>query len=321
MLLYPQINTDRGVEIVTKSDGVAEFWWDVPSSGYAWTPLETPVEGLRSKHDRYLLAAHGLERGFTRYRPLDDRPALFHTFAALPLPLTEGAVIEFADAHGWLGLHSSLFNSRGSSGAMIHGERIEDWAYEIEQIRLCIGAWEAIRRQELDLLSRYAAHLQSEANAVEHFLEATGLAQMIPDGMGFAPFAFEPNALRPAEQDLAESILIATIQRINSRLREHVSVSLLHDASSTSGAAMRVTPKNLLGAVWLQLAQAVDGNKTYRACDACGDWFELAPDSMYSTRAKGVGRSNRRYCSDRCKSLAYRRRRAEQSGAAAAGGA
>ena len=34
----------------------------------------------------------------------------------------------------------------------------------------------------------------------------------------------------------------------------------------------------LLGAFWLQLADAITGNKKYRSCLECGRWFEISAD-------------------------------------------
>ena len=39
---------------------------------------------------------------------------------------------------------------------------------------------------------------------------------------------------------------------------------------------LRIVPKNLMGAIWLQFASGIDGNKDYRRCRACGKWFEIS---------------------------------------------
>ncbi len=67
--------------------------------------------------------------------------------------------------------------------------------------------------------------------------------------------------------------------------------------------ALKIIAPTLLGALWLQFMLAVDGQKQYRACATCGQFFELDP---------AVARTNRRYCSDACKSRAYRARRDRQ---------
>ena len=48
-----------------------------------------------------------------------------------------------------------------------------------------------------------------------------------------------------------------------------------------------------------QFAQAVDGNKGYRACEQCGRWFELAPRTA---------RADKLFCDGACRSRAARGR-------------
>jgi hypothetical protein len=62
----------------------------------------------------------------------------------------------------------------------------------------------------------------------------------------------------------------------------------------------KIVPSSLLGALWLQLHQAVAGQKEYRQCAVCQGWFEISPK---------VSRASRRYCSDACRSQAYRDRK------------
>jgi endogenous inhibitor of DNA gyrase (YacG/DUF329 family) len=53
--------------------------------------------------------------------------------------------------------------------------------------------------------------------------------------------------------------------------------------------------------MWLQLAEAIAGNKLHRPCKECGKWIEISTEED--------GRSARRaFCSDACKSRDYRRR-------------
>ena len=63
--------------------------------------------------------------------------------------------------------------------------------------------------------------------------------------------------------------------------------------------AMRLVAPTLRSAVWLQLADAVANDLTFSRCRECGRWFEVAPD---------VARSHRRFCTNACRSKAYRHR-------------
>jgi hypothetical protein len=64
----------------------------------------------------------------------------------------------------------------------------------------------------------------------------------------------------------------------------------------TGRLELQVVPDNLLGALWLQLAEAIGGGKQFRQCAICGGWFEVS------------GRSDQRVCTQACRSKAYRAR-------------
>lgn len=73
---------------------------------------------------------------------------------------------------------------------------------------------------------------------------------------------------------------------------------------------LHLVPNTLGGAMWLQLAQAAAENKDYRACRECTRYFELSPQ---------FARANKRYCSDACRSKAYRFRKVRARRLCAAG--
>ena len=59
-------------------------------------------------------------------------------------------------------------------------------------------------------------------------------------------------------------------------------------------------PLDLLGAIWLQFADAVAGDKQVRQCPVCSDWFVVAP---------GRARTDKQHCSLRCRQKAYESRK------------
>ena len=62
---------------------------------------------------------------------------------------------------------------------------------------------------------------------------------------------------------------------------------------------MHLSAPSLLGAVWFQLADAVTHDRVFSSCRECQKWFAVGPE---------VARSNRRFCSNACRSKAYRER-------------
>jgi hypothetical protein len=64
--------------------------------------------------------------------------------------------------------------------------------------------------------------------------------------------------------------------------------------------ALHVVPRSLLAAIWLQCARVLTLNPEFRQCHNCGKWFELSHDARRKTT---------KYCEDRCKVAAYRKRK------------
>ena len=118
-------------------------------------------------------------------------------------------------------------------------------------------------------------------------------------------------------QDLFESgdILMPAyflVQRwINEKLDGNASPQLRYDVERAK-RVIQIVPKNLLTAMWLQLARTIEGNRDHRTCKECGRWFEVSTDD-------GKVRATREFCSDPCKSRNYRGRKAEVAPAQGAG--
>src|SRR5262249_60440765 len=69
---------------------------------------------------------------------------------------------------------------------------------------------------------------------------------------------------------------------------------------ATGRTQLKLVPATLLTALWLQFASAIEGNKRYRRCKECGQWFEVSPETA---------RTSRLFCSGPCPAKAYRGRR------------
>lgn len=85
--------------------------------------------------------------------------------------------------------------------------------------------------------------------------------------------------------------------KLNSALLES-SPQIVRDAAGEK--KIRPVPKDLLSFMWLQLAQAYLGNKSFTVCQQCDKWYETGHDGRISSK---------RFCSDACRMRAYRRRK------------
>ncbi len=112
-------------------------------------------------------------------------------------------------------------------------------------------------------------------------------------------FPFTAIKIERASQDRPLEVATALRdQGITKGLRSGVHVGM-------SGGEILIGPNNLLGAMWLQLATAVEEDKRFRKCPARSCpvvWFEV------STGPLGV-RDDAEFCSARCRHTAYRDRK------------
>ena len=120
---------------------------------------------------------------------------------------------------------------------------------------------------------------------------------------------------RPSREGASPEILEPAaflVQRwINDHLKGKAAPHLSYNID-IGKRVLQIIPEDLLAAMWLQFAQAIDGNKEYRACKECGRWFEIS-------HRQADGRTKRReFCSDACKSKDYRTRRDRAAKEAAA---
>src|SRR5262249_42659623 len=90
-------------------------------------------------------------------------------------------------------------------------------------------------------------------------------------------------------------------QLVNKRLKWFCAPRLEMRSPQKLSLTLRILPTSLIGAIWWQFARSVNGEARYQPCEACGRLIEL------STGNHGF-RSDRRFCSKRCKFKGHRLR-------------
>jgi len=288
---------------------VFDFRWSLPEAGYHW--VNVPIVGDEASKPQWVLT-DGLVPGqpyrLKRYAPLRMFTGLFRAFADLA-PSRE-PIREFANQYGLLGIQVPMQNFSAENPDQFlgqWGETEEQWQKEITSMRRAVEIWDLMRTGDAAGLGR---HLRwKKAGKGEHLIydthpdlpsfEEDWRRALPPEGRFQQMVEPVQDLIRPDDVVTAARILI---QRwINQHLEGNVSPRLLYH-TDLDQQVLRFVPKNLLGALWLQLAQAIDANKEYRACRECGKWYEVS--------LEGDGRTKRRqFCSDPCKSKDYRRRR------------
>ncbi len=102
------------------------------------------------------------------------------------------------------------------------------------------------------------------------------------------------------ERAMSRDAYCVLSERITAAAAEMLLPAMVMSPAGTA-PELKIVPTCLLGCMYLQLAAAVAGDKSYQQCPACGKWFELLP---------GVNRANKQACSDSCRTRLYRERQA-----------
>lgn len=87
---------------------------------------------------------------------------------------------------------------------------------------------------------------------------------------------------------------------VSEGLRDRIDFAL---GASDGRSSLIIRPKGLIGALWLQAARAVAGNRDLKQCAECATWYEVSAEHA---------RPDKIFCSDACRMRAYRRRKKEK---------
>lgn len=254
---------------------IADFETWAPAKGAVVVAVKTPENWVppwsevRLVVDRLDLA--GLASTPRTIRPLEGAAGsgLFRTFAGLPH--TDDAVAGYATRFGTLGVR--LIKAELPDGGLVTGEPVEDWQREQMNMAFAVALWDKLRVHDHE-----------------------GVRALLPDHPVLPDPAWEQGDPLPA----GWAMLGRYLSFSQLRGRGDVDPRLEMRPTKDRPLALQIVAGTQLGALWLQFAQAVDGDRDYRSCATCGQWFELDP---------AIARTNRRYCSDACRSKAYRTRK------------
>ncbi len=288
--------------------GVTAFRWETPYPGHKvvkWK-LFLDVEGdpsptltNRSKTSRrkeWVLTRNTKQgEGFQKwvYNPLHDYPGLFREFALLTSG-NHAACREFADNYGLLGI-GVMVDSPGE--AFRTAELLSAWADHVQAMARAVWVWDRWAARDTD-------RLRERLSPVTHLdpLE-WGYDETLPDG-GHMGQLIPPASGKPfSTDDILAPAALLLVRWVNEALAPHTQPALLYDFS-TGRAVLRLRPSNLLGAMWLQFAQAIAQGDSFRGCASCGKWFKV-------NTAEDARKARKKFCSQVCKLHDHRRRQAE----------
>jgi hypothetical protein len=150
-------------------------------------------------------------------------------------------------------------------------------------MRAMVAIWDAAMSSKIDELSNYA---HWSGDRVFYKGHEFGLGGLIA-----SPNSPELLA-RFTHGDLVGPAMYVLQRAVNQMLDQGVAPQMLPNASGQP--VIRLSPKSLIGALWLQFAKAIEGNRVYRQCQNCMEWLEVG--------GKRSARSDKKFCNPSCKS-------------------
>ncbi len=296
-----------------------DFRWRVPVSGYCWVDGEVGAGPAAGEKVRVMMPTHAGAGALEReYKPLAE-PALYRTFADV-LP-TEAALLAFANEWGALGAPEP-FNVRlpGRSEPMIGagGETLFRWEMAVSQVRHAVLLWDMIHERQQALPQHF--HVGPDAAGREVILyssipvpagasegEALCRLRAVRQPDGYLTVRLEvaatveqqtPLLIQNARRGAFLPAAWAALRRlVNRGLRDGCCPQLVQVAGELR-PALRNSAASLIGCLWLQLADAINGNRAPRSCRVCKTWFEVGSGK----------RTDKEFCSGTCRNRAYRER-------------
>ena len=296
-----------------------EFVWKAYRTGYRWFHSSPP-------HARWAISS-GVDKetesqNSNSYEPLKDEPGLFRAFAAVAPHREE--ILSFVNQHGLLGgRFTQAWKFRDAKPTPIDArvELLRDWMTEILFMREMVQLWDAVQthdqksiRRRIQWTSDDSAVFQSAYHAASvdlphPWLEEPWLIDLDVEhsALGVRGWVVHPDrdAIETIEYLRSERIETALhfLQLVaNKKLIDHRIAGPALQYRGYERLEWRHLPSSLIGALWLQFADAIATNRNFNQCLYCKRWFEVSPDTA---------RRDKHYCSQTCRTRAYRTRRAE----------
>jgi hypothetical protein len=293
-----------------------EFIWWVYEAGYMWCRSRSPEQrwAITSGVDEETESQHS-----KAYEPLKQEPGLFRAFADV-VPHRE-EILAFVNQYGLLGGRLTgqweFTDSEGPS-SLTRTELLRDWMIEILFMREMVQLWNAVQGRDEKSIRRRIRWIDDAAlfeNSRDESLSlpttwAEPLAMILdPDhsSLRMRGWVVLPGRDGSEWVEYLRSEWIATALYflraiVNRKLADHEIGRPTLQYRGHERLEWQHLPSSLLGALWLQFADAIAANRSFNQCLFCKRWFDVAADGS---------RRDKHYCSQTCRTGAYRTRRIE----------
>lgn len=300
-----------------------ESW--VPALGFRWidAPPGSPTHDPEGQSERWLFPAGGESFPLSgrSYDPTHTDLALFRIFANLEH--SEAAFLDFANQYGYLGEGEPIM---GTTHDLTHpatiGEPLGSWGRQVAVLADTLDLWDMLSARSVDRLNQllkvveepdrrallWAAPRQTSlplgrrrsgpvvlydtARGSEHYARASVVRWRL--GGPISP-DIAPEDVPPGDVEAAARVVVLSQLRL--KLHQGLSAAIVEVAPG-SDFTIEPGPGSLLSALWLAFALEVSGHRITKDCEWCQRPFQVARRrSAFDHR---VGRSDKRFCSDKC---------------------
>ena len=229
------------------------------------------------------------------------------------LKTTPQAVLEFANRYGGLNYQNDGVRENRMEISP-KAESFADWESEILTIRQLLELWQMASTLDYSNLSNYVrwtAHgieIRDIYNPMTRnnrtsFLISTENLPLLKSGAESNGFIYLPvteKTFSGFKKSEPSRPILYFIQHItNYKMKGLVKPQLMLDDHENK-MNLKLKPCSFIGALWLQCVMALNDRKVYANCSTCHKWFEVPHN---------VVNKGKKYCTDACKSRAYRKRK------------
>lgn len=264
-------------------------------------------QGLRFSfwRERRWLLVDGIQTDEV-YEPLTENPELFRTFCSLPE--TEGAFADFARRYGFLGSHELvLWHSGGVVPECRDAESFFGcWVFNLRLMKALLTAYDSVRRSRWNDLAKWLEISPVPGDSRRLRVQPRPDSPLSMGVVGLLnSMALQFNVVRAPEaptqgQRTRATVLQWVTNGISLQLSGSAAVHAeLRTVTAQYDYALRFVPDSLLGAMWLQFAETVEGSLDHRQCRSCRNW-------MLVSAGKGR-RAHAHFCSANCRLRYWRK--------------
>ena len=305
---------------------IFDFEWFVHEEGYDWLEADYSLDScgtlklpdnFRAVKGMPWLTVVGEPSSLNllarrKYYPLREYTCLFRIFAEIH-PSPEG-ILAFANQYGLLGIELDADPGR-LMPFLGTAEPVNFWQAEIKAMGNALLLWDLAASDDNETLEEYlrpfVEMVKVDIGSIDAQMDGSDDPVWQPDTGELRWFRTNPEIPELFASGEVKLIALKRVQAIvNEHLGSRVSPRVLWDDYRKGGWGLYFVPGSLAGAIWVQFAQAITENRDYRRCRQCDSWFVI---DHYNAR------TNRYFCSNACRSKAYRERQQQARDMATAG--